>query len=211
MTYAEFKAYITGFLWREGDAVLENAMDTLIKMAENRLNRDLKTQDGLAVHVETLAQSYITNPADFRAPDYIWCDACNASLHYITPYEFVRRPIPSGGIGDWYTVIKSTIHIAGHIGDQDGQLQPTITMVYFRQIPSYQATDASWVADRHLDLFTYAVLMHAGRFVRDDFRVPLWQNAYDDAMASVMVEDDYQRTPKGAPLRSRESQNTRII
>ena len=76
-----------------------------------------------------------------------------------------------------------------------------VSLIYYRKIPSFRVTDACWVADLHLDLMTYAVLKHAGRFVRDDDRVPGWKEDYQAALDSVIDEDTKQRYARGAPMK----------
>jgi len=99
-----------------------------------------------------------------------------------------------------FTIIGRDLYISGF---PSVQAPAEVRLVYYRAIPSFQLTDASWLADLHLDLFAYCALSHAGRFVRDDDRVPGWVEAYQGALASAITEDTVQRIGRGAPLKIR--------
>lgn len=205
MTYAEFKAFVSVFLWREGDAVLLAALDALIRMGEAGLQRELKVQDGQATALLTFVDSQmpVALPLDYRSPDRLL--GPGGDYEYRTPGQFWELTASGGGTGlpaeeGTFTIIGRDLYISGF---PSVQAPAEVRLIYYRTVPSYQVTDASWIADLHLDLFTYATLQHAGRFVRDDDRVPGWQEGYNTALASAIGEDTINRTARGAPLRMR--------
>ena len=197
MNYAEFKAHMASFLWRDNDAVLLNALDALTTMGEAELQRVLKVQDNQASAALVFEGIPVALPADYRTLDQLV--APGIEFAYLTPALFTQRTGSNGQPGDrYYTIIGNDLTISG---------APTVanpvaaTAIYYKKIPSFRITDASWVADLHLDLLTYGTLQHAGRFVRDDDRVPGWQEAYKTALADVIDEDQKQRYSHGGPLR----------
>jgi hypothetical protein len=205
MDYPAFKTFVSTFLWRDGDAVLLNALDALTRMAEASLQRDLKTQDAISTLQMTFTDpnTPIALPADYRSPDVLLGPL--GDYHYVTPGHFWETTSAGGGGGPLaagegiFTVAGRDLHI---ISTKAGMPQ-LLWLVYYRTLPSFLDTGASWVADLHLDLFTYAVLQHAGRFVRDDDRVEGWKAAYMDALASAIGEDTGNRHARGAPQRIR--------
>jgi len=205
LLYAEFKAYVSSFLWREGDAVLLAALDPLIRMAEAGLQRDLKVQDGQATALLTFVDSAtpILLPDDYRSPDRLL--GPGGDYEYKTPGQFWGDTTAGGGVGTpaqtgTFTIIARNLYISGY---PSAMTPAEVRLVYYRSVPGFAVTDASWIADLHLDLFTYATLQHAGRFVRDDDRVPGWVEGYTAALASAIGEDTINRTARGAPLRIR--------
>jgi hypothetical protein len=205
MLYSEFKTFLATFLWRDGDIVLLAAMDSLIRMAEAGLQRDLKVQDATGtvslVFVDSVTP--IALPLDYRTPDVLL--GPGGDYTYVTPGQFWGLTAAGGASGapaevGTFSIIGRDLYVSAFPAVQ---APADLRLVYYRMIPSYQATDASWVADLHLDLLTYATLMHAGRFVRDDDRVPGWTEAYGAALASAIAEDVPNRYAKGAPLRIR--------
>lgn len=206
MDFAAFKAFLASFLWRDGDAVLLAALDSLIRMAEASLQRDLKVQDGQETVPLLFLDSGtpITLPSDYRSPDRLL--GPGGDYDYVTPGQFWASTLAGGAQvsapaeAGTFTIIGRALYISGY---------PSVTapaevrLVYYRSIPSFQATDASWLADLHLDLFGYTTLSHAGRFVRDDDRVPGWKEAADLALASALEEDQLNRYARGAPQKIR--------
>lgn len=193
MTYQEFKDHIATFLWRAGDQPVLNALDNLITLAEARLTRDLKIEDAVQLYAAQPVDNVMVVPAGYRSLDQLIWDQ-NFSLYYVTPYEFHQRKAPSGTMAEWFTIVGNQIWLAGTIAD------PTFIISYFATVPDYQTDDASWVADRHLDLLTYCTLMHCGHFIRDETQAADWKAEYVKELANVMEESTRLRYPKGGPL-----------
>jgi hypothetical protein len=195
-TYLQFKDYLASFLWRDGDTVLLNALDALIAMAEAELQRVLKVQDNQSMAPLTFIGVPLTLPDDYRTLDQL-VDA-SGDYDYLTPGLFAERFQSGGRDQRSFTIIGNDLLLAG-TGTVD--TPHDVTLIYYRKLPSYQVTGASWVEDTHLDLFTYAVLKHAGRFLRDDDRVAGWKEDYGQALTDVIDEDAKQRYSRGGPLK----------
>lgn len=198
MGYAEFKAFLASFLWRDGDTVLLAALDALIRMAEAGLQRELKVQDAqqLAELTFTDSSTPLLLPADYRSPDRIL--GLGGDYEYVTPGQFWSSTQVGSSPAELgtFTVVGRNLYISGWPSVTSPQ---AFELLYYRTIEPYQTADASWVADLHLDLFVYATLKHAGRFVRDDDRVPGWNEAYMEALGAALAEDTINRYARGAP------------
>lgn len=195
MTYEQFRDFIASFLWRDGDAVLIANLPALIRMAQASMQRDVKTRDTLA-HVQLLyenANTEIGLPTDFRSVDVLV--GPEGDFDYLRPGEFARQR-DAGKADQVYTIMGRSLYLAsGRQGDL------TASMVYYRTLPDLVLENGSWLLDLHLDLYVYAVLQHAGFFLKDDDRVPGWTAAYDKALGSVVNEDARLSTPANGPLR----------
>jgi hypothetical protein len=195
-TYTQFKDYLASFLWRDGDTVLLNALDALIAMAEAELQRVLKVQDNQSIAALSFTGVPLLLPDDYRTLDQLVDGA--GDYDYLTPGLFAERGLSGDREQRSFTIIGNDLVLAG---TATVDTPHAVSLIYYRKLPSYQVTDASWLAETHLDLFTYAVLKHAGRFLRDDDRVAGWKEDYASALADVIDEDAKQRYSRGGPLK----------
>lgn len=199
MNYAAFKDYLLRFLWRDGDPVLASDLDQLIKMGEARLNRDLRVDDMTRIKRASLEADSVAVPTDFAEMRSIYVEGVPTPLEYVTPHGLAEA---------WSRTKGSRFQpIYSYAGDAllfCGPMSPTsplsVVMTYYAKVPDFQGTDASWLADNYLDLYTYACLRHTASYLRDDERVGLWKNEYDESLASVSAS--YTRKKyAGSPLK----------
>jgi len=196
MTYAQFKDYIARFLWREGDAGFAGDLDNLIKMGEARLNRDLRVQRMSRTQSATIQGGSIQVPDDYLEMRVITTDSHPSPLQYVSPFEMeqIRVTNPSR-FQPVYTIAGERFRFAGASADEGR----TVVLTYYAKVPGFQNLGSSWLAEDHLDLYTYAVLRHTASYLHDDARVALWQNEYAETLASVMDEETRKRYA-GSPL-----------
>jgi hypothetical protein len=206
MNYAAFKTFLQTFLWRDTDTVLIAAMDNLILMANAGLSRKLKVQDAMTTVTLTAATDvdltqHASWPADFRGISTMYIDG-ETELYFIAPADFRRRSEKPTitCLQDYYTKSGSGVYLP---------FLPTagadVVMTYYASVPDYAAADASWVADKYLDLYVYAVLKEAGRFLRDDDRIADWTQTYTALLAEAIEDDTRDRYPSDIPLHMRGS------
>lgn len=196
MTYQQFKEYLARFVWRDGDTAFEAELDNFIALAHARLRRDLRIQKMVRTQFSTITDASISLPDDYLEARVVASDTAPSPLEYVTPHEMERlrtpRPDQFQGV---YTVVGDRFRFAG-ANVEDGR---EITLTYYADLPDFETTDTSWLADEYLDLYTYAVLRHTASYLRDDDRVALWQNEYAETLMSVMA-DEAQRRYAGSPL-----------
>jgi hypothetical protein len=196
--YAGFKAFLTTFLWRDGDAVVTSNLDSLIKMANASLNRDLKVEDR-ATTVDIVATSpTVPMPADCREIRQLSLEG-KGQMTYYTPGHFESLDASNAGrvVLPIYTTIGTNIFLTG---DVTATTPATLTAVYYANIPDFAATLTSWVADDYLDVYAYSVLKHTAPFLREDERLQVWGSLYDAALNSALAENA-ARKQAGGPLR----------
>lgn len=199
MTYAQFKAYLARFVWRDGDTTFESELDNLISMAHARLNRDLRIQRMSKTATLSITSNALTLPTDYIELRVVATSDRPTPLNYITPNELERlRATSPGQFQGVYSITGNTLQFAG-ASAAEGR---TATIVYYASVPDFETDDTSWLADLYLDLYTYAVLRHTASYLHDDARVALWQNEYAETLASVMA-DETNRRYAGSPLTSR--------
>ena len=200
MNYSQFKAYVARFVWRNGDTVFEADLDNMIEMAHARLNRDLRIQRMVSTATLSLTADSLALPADYLELRTITSDSQPAPLQFVSPYERERIKLAnSSAFQPIYTVAGSNLLFVGPMSPSDSPAR-TVTLTYYAKLPNFAVADASWLADEYLDLYTYAVLRHTPAYLKDDERVVLWKNEYEETLASVVAAEAGRRYA-GSPLR----------
>lgn len=206
MDYAGFKNHLTAFLWKPNDAVLSANLDNLIGMANAVLNRDLKTQERQASAQLTLDSLEVDLPADYFSIRSVECDDTTLPIRdfsYVQPSEItsLRRQGRTSSWQPYYSIVGTQLVVCGPIASPT-----TVTVQYTAAVPDYQTADASWVADNYLDLYTYATLMHAALFIREDERVSLWTEMYSRALESCNTNAEWYQN-RAVPASTRLPRN----
>jgi hypothetical protein len=201
MNYSQFKAYLARFVWRNGDTVFESDLDNMVDMAHARLNRDLRIQRMVTSTTSNLTADSLALPASYLELRTITTNSAPAPLQYVSPQERERIKTYNGSVFQpIYTVSGTSLLFVGPMSPSDSPPR-TVTLTYYAKVPDFAATDTSWLADNYLDLYTYAVLRHTPAYLKDDERLALWKNEYDETLASVKDAEAGQRFA-GSPLRA---------
>lgn len=200
MTYDEFKQFILNTLWRNGDPEFEGDLDLIIRMAEARLSRDLDLEDMVKVKTAVVEDNRIELPEDYFRMRTITGDG--RALVYKSPHEFeaMKHRHQNQRFQPVYTTSGDTLHV---LGPFSVQAPLNVTLTYYSRLPSFKDTNASWVADRYLDLFVHAVLMYTPVYMRDDERLAPLAQMYEALLMSANDADrirKYAGSPLVAPL-----------
>lgn len=185
MNYQEFKDHLAEFLWKETDDVLLAKLDTLITMGEHSLNSALHTKEQkLLAQIHPPASTF-TLPCDITRLRSISTHL--GEHHYVPPaYVLELREHDPKTLHRVYSVQGSQILMCGPFEAQ-ASINDRICVIiaYSGKVPVFKLANTSWLADNHLDLYTYAVLKHAAVFVREDERIPTWTSLYAEALEQV--------------------------
>jgi hypothetical protein len=201
MNYAAFKAYLARFVWRNGDTVFEADLGNMVDMAHARLNRDLRIQRMVVTNSYNLTSDTLSLPADYMELRTITSASQPAPLQYVSPFERERIKLANASVFQpVYTISGQFMSFVGPMSATDSPPRSVI-LTYYSKIPDFATTDTSWLADDYLDLYTYAVLRHTPAYLKEDERVALWKNEYDETLASV-ISAEAGRRYAGSPLRA---------
>ena len=184
LTYSQFKTHVADMLWRSSDTDLLNAMDTLILTADAEIARALDVEYRTKAEIVTLTGLDQPLPTDYYSMKEIYgVDLNRGEFLYVPPAELKwEREIGSTSWNPIYSLEGDNILFCGPF-DSGNPAQFSLT--YQRSLPDYAADDASWLADKYLDLYTYAVLKHAGIYSREDERVQTYDGLYQQAVTNA--------------------------
>lgn len=204
MDYAEFKNHLTTFLWKDNDTTLIASLDSLIRMAEAELNRELPIEQRIVDITLAPTTETIPVPADYRSMISLnnlasrGRSTSNTMVNQTKTSVLAQRKLSqSSHVVNVYCVENRQIHLVGPFSAEwPGELH----MTYRANFPDFRALDVSYLADEYLDLYTYTVLSHSAPFLREDERVPMWTSLKMTAIESTLKEDKWDKQYGGSPL-----------
>jgi hypothetical protein len=199
MTFTTLKEDVQRYLERgssyASDPVVFEQIPRLINLAERRIARELKVQGFIHVVNGTMApgQSVYDKPDRWR--DTISINfGSGAGLATRTPlftrsYEYCRAY--------WPDESQTAQPLFYSDYDYDHWLfAPTPDVAYPFEILYYElpplldeATQTNWLTDYAPQLLLYGTLLEATPFLKNDDRIPTWQNYYDRAAGMLNGED----------------------
>lgn len=177
------------------DPVVFEQIPRLINMAERRIARELKIQGFINVVTSTLTpgQSVLDKPDRWRDTVSIaigtGVSGDDRAPLFGRSYEYVRAYWPNS------TERSQPLFYADY--DYNHWLVvPTPDAAYPVEIIYYQLPplldeehQTNWLTDNAPEVLLYGTLLEAAPFLKNDERIPVWQNMYDRAAAMLNGED----------------------
>ena len=201
--YTELKAAIADWLDRSD---LTSRIPDFITLAEARVNRELRIRamENRATMTTTSGQRYFALPAR-----YVQMRNFQLNTNPITPLEYITPEMldrlygsDTSGKPKAYTLLGDEIQLAP-IPDSTY----TVEMAYYEKFsPLGDGTGgtvtSNWLTESAPDVLLYGALIEAEPFIRNDERMPLWLNAYKEAIDKIQHADARDRH-SGSQMRVR--------
>lgn len=167
----------------------------LINLAERRCSRELKVQGFINVVTDTLlvGQSVYAKPDRWRETVSmnigVGATLSTRKAIFTRAYEYLRAFWPDESVA-------SEPHYYADYNYSNWLIAPTpdaqypIEIVYY-ELPVLLDDDnqSNWLTEYAPELLLYATLLEATPFLKNDDRIPTWQNLYDRAAAMLNGED----------------------
>lgn len=187
-TYGELQAAVANWLARSGDATLTPFIPDFVRLAEARINRDLRVRAMERRATAETAGAYLALPDGFL-------EMRNLQLNTdpVTRLELVSPEQIDSLRGGWGSGRPRRYCILGG----EVQLAPApdsayeVEMAYWREVPPLSVAEpTNWVLNSAPDIYLYAALIEATAFIGNDERLTLWTAGYDRAVAALQAADD---------------------
>jgi len=204
MTYASLLQDVRRYLERgftaESDPLVYEQLPRLITLAERRIARDLKIL-GFVRAVTTPLQAGV---AAYLKPDR-WRDTISMTVDgqpiFARSYEYCRNYWPDEAATappEFYADYDYQHWLIAPTPDADA----TLEVLYYEQ-PQFLGDDnqENWLTKYAPDALTYATLLEATPFLKNDTRIGTWQSMYDRA-AAALGNEDMKRVMDRAAARS---------
>lgn len=202
-TYSELQTTVASYLGRSD---LTNAIPDFIRLAETRLQRELRTRQMLKSATATMTggDNTVGLPTDFLEMRDIYVQGNpRISVTYLSPSAFTRDArTEDSGRPVYYTIIGSELEFAPI---PDGAY--TLEMLYFYKPTVLSSTNSSNVfLANYPDALLYGTLAQAEPYLMNDPRIATWAGLYDSCVELIKTSDDsseYNGVPLTMKLTSR--------
>lgn len=202
-TYSELKTTVANYLGRSD---LTTAIPDFIRLAETRLQRELRTRQMLKSATATMtgADSTVGLPTDFlEMRDLYVVGNPRVPLNYLSPSAFSRDArADESGKPFYYTIIGSEMQFAP-VPDSGY----TLDMLYYYKPTVLSDSNSSNVfLANYPDALLYGTLAQAEPYLMNDPRIATWAGLYDSCIELIKTSDDsseYNGVPLQMKLTSR--------
>lgn len=194
MNYSELQAVIADFANRQD---LASQITTFIQLTEARLNRDIRHW-----RQEKRAQAQVTGerfplPCDWLETIKVIADGKPLRLADAFEVDRVDHAAQRAFVAN---------HFYRHTGDElelipasDGPVDFEIE--YVAKVPSLSEDNpTNWLLEEFPDVYIYGAMLQVAPFLHDDQRLPLWSQAYGEAVSSANISSDRSKY-SGSALR----------
>lgn len=199
MTFETLKEDVRRYLERgatlASDAVVYEQIPRLINLAERRIARELKIQGFINVVTDTLTVGASVYPKPDRWRDTVSINIGTGTGNaqrtpvFARSYEYLRSYWPDESQ-------RATPLFYADYNYQNWLIAPTPDAAYPIEILYYElppllddVTQTNWLTEYAPQVLLYATLVEATPFLKNDERIPVWQNMYDRAAAMLNGED----------------------
>lgn len=199
MTFTSLKQDVQRYLERGGtlasDPIVFEQIPRLINLAERRIARELKIQGFINVVTAQLSvgDPVIAKPDRWRdtVSMFIGTGASNNSRTalYTRSYDYLRSYWPDAtetGQPVFYSDYDYNHWLVAPTPDAEYPIE-----ILYYQLPPLLDEEAqtNWLTENAPEILLYATLLEATPFLKNDERIPVWQNMYDRAAAMLNGED----------------------
>lgn len=177
--YSTLQTAIATWLHRSD---LTAVIPDFIALAESRINR-LLTARGTEIDAPltaTLGSAYIDLPADFGSPIALWQG--DKKLIFKTSVDLSFAEI--AGSPNYWAVKGSQIQL-----DRLASEAFALTLRYVQNL-NLATTDTNYVLSNYPDIYLYGALLESAGFIRDDSRIPIWQQKFEQALAEAQSSEN---------------------
>lgn len=204
-TYAELQATMADTLNRDD---LTAVLPTFIRLAESRIDRDLRHWRQEKRSTAQLDTQYSAIPADYLRP--IRLQILDGSTNAVEPISTAQMLQLRG---DNYDQTGRPTHYALTAGGLELYPTPDVaynsSLVYYARVPALSVTNTvNWLLTEAPDAYMYGALVHSAPYLKDDAKIAVWDGLYKAAMDNLNAssqEAKYggsgltMKTKRGAP------------
>jgi hypothetical protein len=205
-TYSNLTSLLQVYLERT-DSTLVDQIPVFILLAQVRISREVKQLGTREVVNATFSgnTAVIQKPNDWRETITINYGTGTSSNTRTTllprGYEYCRSfwpdPTQASSQVKYYSDYNYNYWLVAPTPDSS---YPFEVMYYSTLKPIDDTTQTNWLTQYAPDLLLYACLLETAPFLKDDERIPVWQQMYDRALASLNGEAK-ERIEDGASSR----------
>ena len=199
MTFDTLKQDVQRYLERgatyASDPVVYEQIPRLINLAERRIARELKIQGFIAVVSDTLVpgQSVYAKPDRWRDTVSInigtGTSNANRTALFTRVYEYLRSYWPNESLTATPLFYSDYDYSHWLIAPTPDQAYPFEVLYYERIQPLDSSNQTNWFTIYAPQALLYGSLLQAMPYIKNDERMPMWQQNYDLIIQTLKSED----------------------
>jgi len=190
-TYSALQTAVANYLARSD--LTSQIQDIFIPFAENRLRRELRTNEMLEYTTLPLVSNVATLPSDFlEMRELHFASNPVDDIVYQSPDLFFRNRLTQTSGQVWYfTILGNEIHFA-----PTPNVSSDLQILYYKK-PAYlsDSNTSNVFLANYPDALLYAALAEAETYLMNDARVATWASLYDRSVSNIYISDRGKNTP----------------
>jgi len=199
MTFTTLQQDVRRYLERGAtlaeDAIVYEQIPRLINLAERRIARELKIQGFINVVTDTM----IVGQSVYQKPDR-WRDTVSINIGtgatndvrkflFTRDYEYLRSYWPDESLTEEPVFYADYNYTNWLILPPPDDVYPFEVLYYELPVLLDDENQTNWLTDYAPQVLLYASLLEATPFLKNDDRIPVWQQMYDRSAAMLNGED----------------------
>jgi hypothetical protein len=198
-TYSDLLSAAANWLGRSD---LTSRIPEFVTLAQARINRQVRAQ---AMETKSTSFSinaeYVNVPSDFIEARNFYITSTNPDrvLRYMAPEQMTHEyPSDNTDIPGYYSIIGTQFRFS-----PSPAATYTATLIYYAKPATLATTtqETNTLFPANADLYLYATLLEAEAFIQNDPRLPVWKQAYDEALFHINKQANASRY--GGPMAAR--------
>jgi hypothetical protein len=199
MTFTTLQQDVRRYLERgatlASDAIVYEQIPRLINLAERRISRELKIQGFINAVTDTLTvgQSVYQKPDRWR--DTVSINIGTGANHntrkflFTRDYEYLRSYWPNESLTEEPVFYADYNYTNWLILPPPDEAYPFEVLYYELPVLLDEENQTNWLTEYAPQVLLYASLLEATPFLKNDERIPVWQQMYDRSAAMLNGED----------------------
>lgn len=181
------------------DDMTNGRIETMIRMAELRIYRNLRLAFMETAFSDTIASGVVAVPSGFLEWRVVWLDGSPVQYLQPKPLEFIRAAYPMRSAD------SRPKFIAPDAGNFEFGPYPdttyTVKGTYYKQLDALSdSNESNWLITDAFDVLLYGALVYSATYLGDDGRLPIWNGIYTQLEADLKRADNRKRFPRGGTV-----------
>jgi hypothetical protein len=207
MPFTSFTELVSSIQDTLNRADLTPVAPDFIVLAESELNRRLHTQNMITRDdAFVIDAQYVPLPADFLSMRSIRITSVSPTqkLMYRTPNQmadWMTCHNDNAGRPTYFTIAGGSLEV-----ERAPDMAYTAEISYYSKIPPLTSDNPSnWLLENHPDAYLYGALLQSAPYLKDDDRIQVWQNLYQNIIQEITGQDQeaaYSGGTMAASIRS---------
>ena len=198
--YSDLKTAVANWLNRSD---LTSYVSDIVMLGEAKIYRELRIRAMETALSDTIASGVIAVPSDYIEMKHAYVDGSSTESLQRVSLERMYEAYPTrsaDGKPKFYAREAGNF-IFGPYPDSGY----TVKGVYYKRMTALSDSNTTnWFTTNAPDILLWASLVEAEAFIKNDPRLPMWKDRYEESKAMIQDEDDKEAWSGGSP-RARNS------